>query len=78
MSLIIIIFIILVGIIVAIILSIHIQPNQPLKCPHCQLEFITDLFIFQESALVQCPFCNKWMTAKKKQKKYQARKIFSF
>ena len=73
---IVIVFVILIGVIVAVILSIHIKPNQSLECPHCQLEFISDLFLFQENALVQCPFCHKWMTAQKMQEKYHARKIF--
>jgi len=77
MSPLIIVFIVLIGVIVAVILSIRIQPNQSLNCPHCQLEFTSDLLLFQESALVQCPFCHKWMTAKKVREKYQARKIFS-
>lgn len=71
-------FIILIGIIVAVVLSIHVKPNQQLKCPHCELEFVSDLFLFQESALVQCPFCHKWMSAKKVRERYQTKKIFTW
>ena len=71
-------FVILIGIIVAIILSIRIKPNQSLTCPHCQIEFSSDLFLFQENALVQCSFCHKWMAASKTQEKYHAKKIFSW
>ena len=78
MSPIIIGFIILLGIMVAVILSIRMKPNQPLKCPHCLLDFTSDLFLFQENALVQCPFCNKWMTARKIQEKYYAKKLLSW
>jgi len=66
---------ILICVVAAIILSIHIRPNQPLRCPHCQLEFTSDLFLFQENALVQCPFCHRWMTAQKIKERYQARRI---
>ncbi len=69
-------FVILIGVIVAVLLSIRIKSNQSLACPHCQLEFVSDLFLFQDNALVQCPFCHKWMAAQKIQEKYQARKIF--
>ena len=44
-------FVVLIGIIVAIVLSIRIKPNQSLSCPHCQIEFRSDLFLFQENAL---------------------------
>ena len=73
---IVIVFVVLIGVIVAVILSIRINPNQSLECPHCQLEFVSDLFLLQENALVQCPFCHKWMTAQKVREKYHARKIF--
>ena len=73
---IVIVFVILIGVIVAVILSIRVKPNQALTCPHCDLEFVADLFLFQENTLVQCPFCHKWMTARKVAETYQARKIF--
>jgi uncharacterized Zn-finger protein len=73
---IVIVFVILIGVMVAVILSIHINPNQSIECPHCKLEFVSDLFLLQENTLVQCPFCHKWMTAQKVREKYHARKIF--
>ena len=41
---------------IAIVLIIRYTANQNLRCPYCQLEFVTDLFMIKENALLVCPF----------------------
>ncbi|MCW4040087.1 MAG: hypothetical protein NWE83_04955 [Candidatus Bathyarchaeota archaeon] len=63
------------GVIIAVILSFRIKPNQTMTCPHCHLEFTKDLFTFQDHALVACRFCHRWMHAHPIRNMYYAEKI---
>jgi len=63
------------GVIVAVILSFRIKPNQTVMCPHCQLEFTKDLYTFQDHALVACRFCHRWMHARSIRNRFYAEKI---
>ena len=63
------------GVIVAIILSFWIKPNQTITCPHCQLEFTKDLYTFQDYTLVACRFCHRWMYARSISDRFYAEKI---
>ena len=67
--------IIVLGVIVAIILSFRIKPNQTIMCPHCNLEFTKDIYTFQDHALVTCQYCRRWMHARSIRGRYYANKI---
>lgn len=60
---------------VAIILTINYTANQSITCPHCQLEFITDLFQIRGRALLTCPFCHNWILVTKAFEEYMAEKL---
>ena len=62
-------------VIMALILSFRLKPNQTMTCPHCALQFTKDLFLLQENALVQCQFCHKWMRVRKIFNQYHTQKI---
>jgi hypothetical protein len=63
-------------VIVAVLLSFRLKPNQTMTCPYCELQFTKDLLLLQEYALVQCRFCHKWMRARKIFNQYHTQKIF--
>ena len=52
-------------VIVTVLLSFRLQPNQKMTCPYCELQFTKDLLLLQDNTLVQCKFCHKWMRARK-------------
>ena len=62
---------------IALALMIKYASNQSLRCPHCGLEFDTDLFLVQNHALLVCPFCQQWILATKSTDKYVAKKLFA-
>ncbi len=63
--------------IVALALMVRYAANQSLLCPHCGLEFNSDLFLIQNHALLTCPFCQKWILATKSADRYEAKKLFA-
>jgi len=77
MSSIIIAVIVILLISIAIIMMIKYTASQSLTCPHCQLEFVTDLFQIQDKALLTCPFCHRWILVTKSFEKYVAKKLFA-
>jgi uncharacterized paraquat-inducible protein A len=77
MSPLIIVLVLVLGIIVAIVMAIDYSANQHIKCPYCDLEFMTDLLLLKDSTLSQCPFCHKWITVRKMRDRLIARKLFA-
>ena len=71
--LIVIIVILLAG--TAIVLMIRYTANQNRRCPYCQLEFVTDLFMIKKNALPVCPFCHQWILVTKSFNKYIVKKL---
>jgi uncharacterized Zn-finger protein len=63
------------GVIGAIILTLRITPDQTITCPHCGLEFTTDLYTFHDHALVSCRYCRRWMHAHSIRGTYYAEKL---
>ena len=67
--------IIALGIIIAIVMTLKYSANQHIKCPHCELEFTTDLLLFQDNTLSLCPFCHRWIMVRRIQDRLVARKL---
>ena len=64
---------IVVGVLIVVIvalLMVKYRENQNLMCPHCQLEFVSDLFLIQDNCLLACPFCHHWILVTKSFDKY--------
>jgi hypothetical protein len=77
MSTIIIAVIVILLFVVAILMMIRYAANKTLMCPHCQLEFATDLFLIQDNGLLGCPFCHRWIIVRKTFDKYVTKKLFA-
>lgn len=59
------------------VLMVKYVAAQNLKCPHCQLEFVKDLFLIQDNTLLVCPFCHRWVLVVKSFDRYVPKKILS-
>lgn len=77
MSTIIIAVIVILLLSVAIVMMVKYAANKTLRCPHCQLEFATDLFLIQDNSLLVCPFCHRWIWVTKSLDNYIAKKLFT-
>lgn len=76
MSPLIIVLVIVLGVIVAIVMTLNYSANQNIKCPYCELEFMTDLLLLKDNTISQCPFCHRWITVRKLQDRLVAKKLF--
>ena len=74
---IVVIAIFLLGIVIVITIMIKYTTNQNIRCPDCQLEFVTELFMIQNNALLVCPFCRQWILATKSSDRYLTKKLFA-
>jgi uncharacterized Zn-finger protein len=63
-------------IVVIVLLSLNYRNAQSLKCPYCDLDFTTDLFLLGQSAIVSCPFCHRWMVVSREANRNTAKKLF--
>lgn len=77
MSPIIIAVVVILFVSIALVLMIKYAANQSLRCPHCELEFDTNLFLIKNNALLVCPFCQRWILATKSFDRYVAKKLFA-
>jgi len=64
-------------VVIALALMVRYTSSKGLTCPHCGLEFNIDLFLIQDYALLSCPFCHRWILAKKSSDSYIANKLFT-
>jgi len=62
---------------VVLLLSLNYKGNETLKCPHCELDFTTDLFFLKNSTLVACPFCRRWMVVTRVMDRNLVKKLFA-
>ena len=67
----------IVAIVVGIILTLTYSEDQRIGCPHCQLEFTTDLLLFMGNSMTHCPFCHKWVSVRKYEDRLEAKKPFT-
>ena len=63
--------------VMTLILMVKYTSSKGLTCPHCGLEFNTDLFLIQDYALLSCPFCHRWILVKKSSDSYIANRLFT-
>lgn len=63
-------------IVVIVLLSLNYRNGQSLKCPYCDLDFTTDLFLLGQSGMVSCPFCHRWMVVNREANRNIAKKLF--
>lgn len=77
MSTIIIVVILALLVTITIVLMIKYRANKNIRCPNCQLEFATDLFLLQDKALLVCPFCHRWVLVTELFEKYITKKLFT-
>jgi len=61
---------------VVLVLMVKLMANQNIMCPHCKLEFVTDLFLIGNSGLVACPFCHQWISVTKSSGIVVVKKLF--
>ena len=63
--------------VIAIAMMVKYTANQNLICPHCELEFTTDLFVIMGNSLLACPFCRRWVLVVKSFNSYVTKKLFA-
>lgn len=68
---------VILAIIVGIVLTLTYSADQNIKCPHCELEFATDLLLLMNNSMAQCPFCHKWITIRKLQDRLEVKRSFT-
>ena len=68
--------VVVVIIVVIVLLSLNYRNAQSLKCPYCDLDFTTDLFLLGQSGMVSCPFCHRWMVVNREANRNIAKKLF--
>ena len=61
---------------VVLVLMIKFTAGQNIMCPHCKLEFATDLFLIGNSGLATCPFCHQWISVTKSSGIVIVKKLF--
>ena len=76
MSIIILGIVAVVIVVVVLLLSLNYKNGQSLKCPYCNLDFTTDLFLLGQSGVVSCPFCHRWMVVSREAERNTVKKLF--